>query len=116
MAYLTSDIGDCSAINFIGPYHIAGDSTNWWEVQMSNGMCLNDKPVAVDLGDVYSDSCVADLNEWWDNHYTGKLINAEQNSYSGYETYLQLCSGCTNASVNVTTIPFSGWQEIVVSS
>jgi hypothetical protein len=115
-AYITSDVSifNCSPIYFIGPFQISGNSNNWWEVEMSNGYCLNYIP---STEAVYSDDCIGDWNELWFNHISGELINLEGNATTGFDTLLfpnvtypvgpnyDLYAGPDNDG------GFSGWSE-----
>jgi hypothetical protein len=85
-AYVTRDVSvsNCSPIHFTGEY-ITPNGNAWWELEMSNGYCLNWDP---SNQYVYSDNCVDDFNELWYNHNAGQRINLEGNSTTGDDTSL----------------------------
>jgi hypothetical protein len=116
-AYVTDDVStsNCSPIHFLGE-QVTPNGNAWWELQMSNGNCLNWVPYnGTVYYTVYSDSCVDDWNELWFNHNAGQLINLEGNSSTGQDTSLvpNNSSGSIN---NLYAFPdsdyiYSAWSE-----
>jgi len=114
-AYITADTSACTPISF--PVSVSVNNKNWWEVEMSNDLCLN---WSTDIL-VYSDYCVGDDNELWYNHDPGKLINLEGNIWEETDAYLQPCYNeqlingvfayylCAEGGTAVSG--FRGWSE-----
>jgi hypothetical protein len=98
-----------TAISFINEY-TTPNGNRWYEIQTSDGGCLNWDP---SNHYVYDDACHSgDPNELWYNHVAGQLINLGGNEDTGHDTYLShgTCSdgACPLGASNTS---FSGWQE-----
>ncbi len=112
---LVTNYAGCEAVTFIDP--TSYDGNTWWEIEASNGLCLN--MVGGSGNDyVYADSCVSgDYNELWYNHVAGQLLNLEGNISNGEDTFLLLgtcdvtgpAESCTMAAWPDT---FTGWSEV----
>jgi hypothetical protein len=124
--YFNGNLNLCSPITFTNEYIYNGNP--WWNLQMSNGLCLNLLPDYAEedpgSGSVYSDSCPADdYHELWYND-PPELINLEGNLQNGTDTYLQISGGSTfngeygyylAASPGTVDSFFTGWSEVQAS-
>jgi hypothetical protein len=103
----------CETVTFLNPTTYNGNT--WWEIEASNGLCLN----MASRGYLYADSCVpGDYNELWYNHVAGYLLNLEGNLENGTDTFLQIpaCPVDIPPSVacDMAAWPYryTGWQEV----
>jgi hypothetical protein len=106
-----------AAVEFLGPYHLSGDSTNWWELEVGDNLCLDADPANGWL--VYAESCQpGDEEEWWDNHSGLQFENAAGNLAAGEDTWLWWfntdCDAagdtCNLRVIAAPTQPLSWWE------
>lgn len=76
-----------AAVQFLGPYHLPGNSTNWWELEVGDNLCLDADPANGWL--VYAESCQpTDTEEWFDNHSGRQFQNAAGSIAAGEDAWL----------------------------